>query len=67
MTKQEFIATLAKLYRVGNASDSDNRETWTHPNMAGGACCRLLDEMTRKLEDCGVLSAEERQALYDTL
>ena len=43
MTKQEFIAALQGLYRVGNAADGQDREDWTVPTMAGAACCRHLE------------------------
>ena len=69
MTKQEFMNHFTAMYRVGNLSDSDNedREDWTHPYMAGNACCRALDRMADELVNCSVWSEEERQTVYDTL
>ncbi len=69
MTKAEFLAMWVKMCRVGNYADSDYewKEDWTHPAMAGGACCRLLDHMAGELLKCGVLTPEEHQSLYDSL
>lgn len=69
MTKPEFLAHVAAIYRVGNRSDSDSaeRETWTKPEMAGEACCAALDAMLHAMVRAGALSAEELQQLHDTL
>ena len=68
MTKAEFLKMFAAMYRVGNASDSPEvREDWTQPDMAGFACCRLLDQMKRELIKIGVVTEEEMDELYDTL
>lgn len=73
MTKQEFLAHVAALYRVGNLSDSDSkeREDWTRPAMAAQACCGALDdmlrEMLREMRAAGVLTADEHQRFYDDM
>jgi hypothetical protein len=67
MTKQQFLNHFKAMYRVGNRSDADEHEAWTKPEMAGSACCRLLDQMSRELVKCGVLTSEEVQVVYDTL
>jgi hypothetical protein len=69
MTKEQFLALLAQVYAVGNRSDSDSevRETWTHPDMAGPACCALLDKMLTRMCDLGVLTADEHQRFIDDL
>lgn len=72
MTKREFQSLFAQMYRVGNRSDghpheNPANETWTKPAMAGDACCGLLDEMSSRLVKAGVFTAEEMQAVYDTL
>lgn len=69
MTKVEFIAHFKAMYRVGNRSDTPvgEHEEWTHPRMAGDACCRMLDKMGHSLVECGVLTQEEHQAIYDDL
>lgn len=69
MTKAEFMKNVAKLYRVGNMSDSDNpeRPDWVRPEMAGKACCATLDTMMHELVACGALTSDEMQAFYDTL
>ena len=67
MTKAEFIAHFKAMYRVGNRSDADEHEDWTDADMAGYACCRPLDEMSRGLVKAGVWTEEERQAVYDDL
>jgi hypothetical protein len=68
LSKASYLGKLAALYRVANASDSPEcREPWTHPDMAGRACCSLLDDMTRRMAEIGVITWEERQTFYDTL
>jgi len=69
MTKEKFIEMIRAMYRVGNASDSDSdeREPWTHPDMAGEACCQLLDDMLARLRHCGVLTSSEVARIYDLL
>lgn len=67
MTKEKFIQMWTEMYRVGNASDSDNREEWTVCDMARDACCRPLDHMVGAMLKCGLLTADEHQALYDNL
>lgn len=69
MTKQEFLSHVAKLYRVGNLSDSDSpeRETWTAPEMASDACCGALDKMLCAMIAAGVLTADEHQEFYDNM
>jgi hypothetical protein len=68
MTKQEFIARAKALYRIGNMGDSDNpaRPAWVNPSTVSGVCANL-DRMFRDLEDGGIITGEERQAIYDTL
>lgn len=68
-TKQQTIDALKQAYRVANASDSDaagGRQEWTKPAMSG-EFCQALDAAFRALKDCGVISADELQAIYDTL
>lgn len=68
MTKQEFIAHFVAMYRAGNRADSDDQALdWTRPAMAGEACCRPLDLMMQQMVVHGVLTDDERQAIYDTL
>ena len=69
MTKQQFLSHVAALYTVGNLSDSDSerREDWTRPEMAGSACCSALDSMLRAMVNAGALSSDERQEFYDNL
>ncbi len=69
MSKAEFVQMFIKMYRVGNLADSDNenREEWTHVDMAGKACCRPLDHMARELVACGVLSDADFDAIYSAL
>lgn len=69
MTKQQFLDHVAAIYRVGNFADSDSpqREAWTHPDMAGVACCAALDKMMHQMVRVGVLSAEDLQAFHDSL
>lgn len=69
MTKDQFIVMFKAMYNVGNRSDSDieTREGWTKPAMAGSACCQLLDQMSRKMVECGALTEEERDAIYNDL
>lgn len=69
MTKQEFLKTVAKLYAVGNMSDSDNpaRPDWVKPEMAGDACCAALDSMLHAMQLANVLTDEEVQAFYDNM
>lgn len=69
MTKQQFINHFKAMYRVSNRSDTPpgEHEEWTHPAMAGRACCQLLDQMSHQLVLCKVLTEDERQEIYDTL
>jgi hypothetical protein len=69
MTKGEFKAAWIAMYRVGNYADSDYewRQEWTHPAMAGVACCKLLDQMANEMVRVGVLTQEEMQSMYDSL
>jgi hypothetical protein len=69
MTKVEFLNKVKALYRVGNASDSDSeaREDWTQPQMAGEACCKHLDAMLYAMLECDIITSEEHQELYDAL
>lgn len=68
MTKQEFLAMAKAMYRVGNMGDSDNpaRPDWVNPSTVSAVCANL-DDMFLALEAGGVLSGEERSAIYDTL
>lgn len=69
MTKAQFLAHVAALYRVGNLSDSDSpeREVWTKPAMSGNACCATLDTMLRTMVTEGILTVEECQNFYDDM
>lgn len=69
VTKREFIHLFKTMYRVGNRSDTppNEHEEWTHPAMAGRACCALLDQMSHQLVLCKVLTEKERQEIYDDL
>lgn len=70
MTKQEMIACLIALYRLGNRSDHDDRpqrEAWTHPSMAGPGMCSKLDDIMYHLLECDVLTSDEHQEIYDNL
>lgn len=68
MTKQEFLAKAKAMYRVGNMGDSDNpaRPDWVNPSTVSAVCANL-DRLFRDLEEGGVLTDNERQAIYDTL
>lgn len=68
MTKQEFLTMARKMYRVGNMGDSDNpaRPDWVNPSTVNAVCANF-DAMFRDLEAGGVLSGDERQAIYDSL
>lgn len=70
MTKEKFLAKLHSLYIVGNMSDSDDnplRETWTKPQMAGRACCALIDEMMHQLVECEAITSDDCDAFYSNL
>lgn len=67
MTKQQFFEHFKAMYRVGNRSDADEHEEWTKADMAGFACCRMLDEMSRNMVKSGIITDAERQAIYDCL
>jgi hypothetical protein len=67
MTKQAFLAKLQALYSLGNRSDSDNREPWTHPDMAGPALCAKLDEALHAMVALGVITPVDLQLFHDTM
>ena len=70
MTKNDMIRHLVDLYRMGNRSDADNKpkdEAWTKPAMAGDAMCAKLDDIFGELVECGVLTADQKQEIYDDL
>jgi len=67
MTKADFLSHVQAIYRVANRADADTREPWTKPRMAGGAGCRSLDAMLNAMVECGAISPEDHQELYDTL
>jgi hypothetical protein len=69
MTKQQFLDHVRALYIVGNLSDSDSeqREEWTRPAMAGMACCAALDKMLHKLAEEAIFTHEEIQNFYDDM
>jgi len=73
MQKANFLDKVASLYRCGNRSDHDEKlnnapdETWTKPEMAGKACCALLDEMLQAMIKCNALTSEDVQEMYDNL
>lgn len=68
MSKQQFLARLADLYRVGNIADHEsNPNDWTKPEMAGPLVCQHFDQMLRDLVKGGVISEEEHQTFIDTL
>jgi hypothetical protein len=67
MTKQQFIEHFKAMYRVGNRSDAAEHEDWTQPQMAGDACCRLLDKMGNELVKCGALTQDELDKIYSDL
>lgn len=68
MSKKQFLATLTRLYRVGNISDhKDNPNNWTKPVMSGRGLCSKLDEIMRGLVFEDVLTEEECQAFYDRI
>lgn len=69
MTKAQFITMFKAMYNVGNRADSDSelREDWTKPGMAGYACCSHLDHMARDMVKAGVLTEEECQSIYNDL
>jgi hypothetical protein len=48
MTKEQAVAHIKALYAVFNAADSDNRASWTNPQMAA-TCCKPLDTILRQL------------------
>ena len=48
MTRQEYLETLAKLYRLANLSDTDERPDW----MSTDACtihCRAIEEIAEDI------------------
>jgi hypothetical protein len=67
--RASFFNSLAALYRVANASDSDGeaRQAWTKGAMAGEAFCRPVDSALREMVKAGVITAEESQEFYDSL
>lgn len=70
MTKEQFLAHIKALYRLGNRSDSDEHpsdESWTVPAMAGSLLCAKLDVLLHDLLHADVLTADEHQKLYDEL
>ena len=71
MTKKEFLEHVEAIYRCGNRSDHESRyehgEEWTHEQMAGRACCSLLDRMLYRLTELDVMTEAEYQKLMDTL
>lgn len=73
MQKANFLDKVAALYRCGNRSDHDDKlknapnEDWTKPEMAGQACCALLDQMLDAMVKCGAITSEDRQSLHDNL
>lgn len=68
ISKQSFLNTIAKLYRVCNVADHEsNPNDWTKSAMAGRAGCQHLDRMIRGLVGDGVITEEEAQIFYDTL
>ena len=70
MTKAEFLASMAKLYRFCNAqdhADAPERADWTVPEMAGTAGCAKFDQMLRELVQRGVLTEAEHQTFIDTI
>ena len=67
MTKQEFRTMLAKIYAVGNLSDSDCAEGWTKPSMAGQALCAPLDTILSKLVADAVFTDEDVAWIYDNI
>ena len=48
MTRQEYIATIAKLYRIANNSDTDQREAWINED-ACATHCQAFDLIIRDL------------------
>lgn len=67
ISKSIFLRKIAELYAVGNIADHDtNLNKWTKPSMASSVCGKL-DEMLMRLQDDGVLTADERQSFYDNL
>lgn len=69
MTKAQFLAMFAAMYRVGNRADSTDGklEDWTKPAMAGKACCALLDQMGRELVACGAVTQDELDEMFANL
>lgn len=69
MTKAQYLAQLANLYRVANASDNDSNENadWTMGSMAGNAGCAGFDKILREMKEHGILTDDEVQAFYDNL
>ena len=67
MSKQEFLAGLAALYRVANRADRETCENWTRPEMAGTAGCAGFDSVLRGMVKCGAISEVEKTAFYDSL
>lgn len=68
MTKAEFLAQVATLYRALNTADSDRPGgDWMVPSMAGSAGCSNLDIMLNNMVRDGALTGSELQSLHDTL
>ena len=43
MTREEYIEAILKLYRVANASDTENAEDWIEPTASQFHCGPLGD------------------------
>jgi hypothetical protein len=64
MEKTEFLALIAKIYRLANMSDSDNpaKPAWMHATDCAVICGALDDAMQSRS-----FNANERQEFYDNL
>ena len=64
MSKAEYMALLARIYRAANRP---YETTWMPPAMAGDAGCGAIDQKLRAMVRAGAITEDERQAFYDTL
>ncbi len=72
MTKEEFLAKIRDLYRVMAAADGDDEFkkaagaewlTWEISEFG----CQGLDTILESMVNCDMITAEERQTVYESL
>lgn len=64
MTKDEYLAHLAAVYRVANMSGSDNpaKEKWLDPSLAHHQC-GSIEKMLGSLVEHGCITSADRRSL----